>query len=56
MPAGHGYGVDCLGPQFIGQLAQLAFLETPQMFGGRDLIEEGRLGRLGHQRFSTTIG
>ena len=49
MAAGDGDRVDRLGAQFVGDLPELALVEPPQIVGGVDLVEEGRLGRFGHQ-------
>ena len=49
MAAGDGDRIDRLGAQFVGDLPKLALFELPQIVGGVDLIEEGRLGRFGHQ-------
>ena len=49
MAAGDGDGVDRLGAQLVGDLPELALVEPAQVIGGVDLVEEGRLGRYGHQ-------
>ena len=55
VPAGDGDRIDGLGPQFVGDLPELAFLEPPEVVRGVDLIKEGRLGRFGHQIISDKL-
>src|SRR6267378_2108029 len=42
--------VDRLGAQLVRDLPKLALLEPAEVIGGVDLIQEGRLGRYGHQQ------
>ena len=43
MPAGARHRVDQIGAQFVGDLAQVAFLHRPEISRGLDPIEEGGL-------------
>jgi hypothetical protein len=40
MAAGHGDRIDRLSAQLVGDLPQLTGLETPEVFGGLDLVEQ----------------
>ena len=40
VPAGYGDSVDRFLPQFIGQLAQLAGVELPEIAGHFDAVEQ----------------
>ena len=42
--AGDGDGVDGLGPQLVGELAQLGEVEIPRVGGELDLIEQRGVG------------
>ena len=48
MASGNGYGLDCFGPQFVGELAQLLDIELAQIGGRFDRVEQWRLAFLGH--------
>jgi hypothetical protein len=54
MTPGDGHRIDRLGAKLVGDLPELALVEPAQVIGGMDLIEEGRLGRFGHQMISGT--
>src|SRR4029078_3176451 len=55
VPARDGDRVGGLGPQFVGDMTQLPLLEPPDVAGGMDVIEEGRLGRYGRQMISDKL-
>ena len=50
MAAGLGDGVDGLGAQFVGQLAQLFRRQVLRVAGKLDAIEQGGLGRFGQKQ------
>ena len=50
MAAGDRDRIDRLGAQLVRDLPKLALFEPAQVIGGVDLIQEGRLGRYGHQQ------
>src|SRR5258705_10987539 len=50
MAAGDRDRVDRFRAQFVRDLPKLALLEPAEVIGGVDLIQEGRLGRYGHQQ------
>ena len=49
MAAGDGHRIDCLGPQLVGDLPELAFTKLAQILWIADLVKQGGLGRLRHQ-------
>ena len=49
MAAGDRDRIDGLGAQLVGDLPELALIEPAQVVRGVDLVEKGRLRRLGHQ-------
>ncbi len=50
MAAGHRDGVDDLGAQLIGELAQLAAVKRADIGGGRNGVEQRRKRTVGHWR------
>ena len=50
MAAGHAHRGDHLGPQLVGELAELAGLEAAELIGGIDGIEQRGRRKIGHEK------